>query len=91
VTLGNVLMNMSYADSFRRPIAEAYERLLLDVMRGDQTLFARRDLVEQAWRIVTPLLEQGEGPVESYEPGSAGPPEAEALLAGSGRRWRRMD
>jgi glucose-6-phosphate 1-dehydrogenase len=91
LNLGNVLMNMSYADSFRRPIAEAYERLLLDVMRGDQTLFARRDLVEQAWRIVTPLLEyEAEAPLAIYEPGSAGPPEADALMAQSGRSWRRI-
>jgi glucose-6-phosphate 1-dehydrogenase len=91
LTLGNVLMNMSYTDAFRRPIADAYERLLLDVMRGDQTLFARRDLVEQAWRIVTPILEQdAEAPLSIYEPGSAGPPEADQLMARGGRRWHRI-
>jgi glucose-6-phosphate 1-dehydrogenase len=91
LTLGNVLMNMSYTDAFRRPIADAYERLLLDVMRGDQTLFARRDLVEQAWRIVTPILERDEeAPLAIYEPGSAGPPEAHQLTARWGKRWHTI-
>ncbi|HEY5944294.1 MAG TPA: glucose-6-phosphate dehydrogenase, partial [Kofleriaceae bacterium] len=51
INVGNVLMTMSYADAFHRPIAEAYERLLLDCMRGDATLFNRRDSVDRAWEI----------------------------------------
>ena len=57
LSVGNVLMNMSYADTFGKSLSEAYERLLLDCMRGDATLFARRDEVEEAWRFVTPILE----------------------------------
>jgi glucose-6-phosphate 1-dehydrogenase len=57
-----------------------YERLLDDAMRGDATLFAREDEVDEAWRIVEPLLDLGDAP-RPYEPGSWGPPEADALAA----------
>jgi glucose-6-phosphate 1-dehydrogenase len=60
-----------------------YERLLRDAMRGDQTLFAREDSVEDAWRVVEPVLGKGT-PVHTYEPGSWGPGEAQALLDGAG-------
>jgi len=92
VKVGNVLMNMTYADAFGKPIAEAYERLLLECMRGDATLFTRRDGVEQAWRFVTPILEAWEAdkaPVPQYEPGSDGPSEADALLWRDRRRWKK--
>jgi len=92
VKVGNVLMNMTYADAFGKPIAEAYERLLLDCMRGDTTLFTRRDGVEQAWRFVTPILEEWDADktaIPQYEPGSAGPAEADALLTRDGRRWKK--
>jgi glucose-6-phosphate 1-dehydrogenase len=95
LSVGNVLMSMRYASAFGRPIPEAYERLLLDVMRGDQTLFARRDVVEAAWRFVTPILEAWEadttGPVPLYEPGSTGPREADDLLERDGRKWRPLE
>jgi glucose-6-phosphate 1-dehydrogenase len=91
LAVGNVRMNMSYADAFHKPISEAYERLLLDCMRGDATLFMRRDGVEQSWRFVTPILEEWDAdarsPVPQYEPGSMGPPEADALIARDGRHW----
>jgi glucose-6-phosphate 1-dehydrogenase len=91
LAVGNVRMNMSYADAFHKPISEAYERLLLDCMRGDATLFMRRDGVEQAWRFVTPILEEWDAesraPIPQYEPGSMGPPEADELIARDGRRW----
>jgi glucose-6-phosphate 1-dehydrogenase len=61
----------------------AYARLLSDAMSGDATLFAREDAVEAAWRIVDPVLRQT-GPVIEYEPGSWGPREADALVAGVG-------
>jgi len=65
---------------------DAYERVLTDALTGDRTLFAREDYVEEAWRIVDPILEP-RTPVYSYEPGSWGPREAAAgRLAGSGRR-----
>lgn len=62
---------------------EAYERLLTEAMRGDATLFAREDSVEEAWRIVDPILGDAT-PVHEYEPGSWGPKEADALLGGNG-------
>jgi glucose-6-phosphate 1-dehydrogenase len=91
LAVGSVTMNFSYADSFKREPWEAYERLLLDAMRGDHTLFARRDGDEQAWSIITPVLEAwtaGKDPLPEYEPGSAGPKEADQLLRRDGRRWR---
>jgi glucose-6-phosphate 1-dehydrogenase len=59
---------------------EAYERLLGDAMLGDATLFARQDVVEAAWAIVDPVL-QGPSPLYDYEPGTWGPPQADALVA----------
>jgi glucose-6-phosphate 1-dehydrogenase len=94
--VSNVTMDFSYARSFDRPPQEAYERLFLDCMRGDATLFARQDGVERAWEFVNPILEgwaaadrRGE-PIPEYDPGSAGPVEADALLARDGRRWRPL-
>ena len=71
---------------------EAYERLILDTMRGDATLFARNDEVEAAWRIVDPILEAWQsdrGRVPQYEPGSAGPAEADELME-QGAHWRPL-
>lgn len=93
VTIGAVTMEMLYAEAFEKTGGDAYERLLLDGMRGDATLFARRDEVEEAWRWVDPFLrawEQGSGPVPTYPVGSAGPAEADALLAREGRTWRTL-
>ena len=86
-----VKMDFSYARAFDRPLSDAYERLLLDCMRGDATLFARRDEIEWAWTFCDPILEawasgRGAKTVE-YEPGSAGPEEAETLIQRDGRRW----
>jgi glucose-6-phosphate 1-dehydrogenase len=70
----------------RQPGAEemdAYERVLKDAMAGDATLFAREDYVEEAWRIVDPLLKE-ETPVYQYEPGEWGPKELERLLPPGG-------
>ncbi len=64
---------------------DAYERVLGDAMAGDATLFAREDYVEEAWRIVDPVLKQGT-PVFEYEPGSWGPQEVEATVVPS-RGW----
>jgi glucose-6-phosphate 1-dehydrogenase len=60
-----------------------YERLLSDAMRGDASLFARKDAVEAAWRVVDPIL-QNVTPLHEYEPNTWGPPEAERLIAGNG-------
>ncbi|MFH1018821.1 MAG: glucose-6-phosphate dehydrogenase [Pseudomonadota bacterium] len=94
VSVGNVFMNMNYAEAFGKPISEAYERLLLDCIRGDATLFARRDGVEEAWKFITPIVEAWEGngrlPVRLYEQGTPGPKEADDLLIRDGRRWRAL-
>ncbi len=94
LTVGNVMMDFSYAGGFKKAPQEAYERLLLDCMKGDPTLFARKDDVEQSWKFVTPILEAWEenrkAPLPVYEPGSAGPHEAEELLWRDRRRWREI-
>jgi glucose-6-phosphate 1-dehydrogenase len=94
VSIAGVTMDFNYAESFQKPVPEAYERLLLDCMRGNATLFARQDSVEQAWSYVTPILqalESGEGgQVHTYTPGTAGPEAAAALLARDGRRWTSL-
>ena len=61
----------------------AYERLLTDALRGDSTLFAREDSVEQAWRIVDPVIKQGT-PLYEYDPGTWGPVEMEQKLVPAG-------
>ncbi len=88
---GHVLMDFSYEDAFGKTARDAYERLLLDAMKGDATLFARRDEVEYAWSFITPVVEAFENdpelPIASYEPGSAGPTAADELLARDGATW----
>ncbi|HEX7897982.1 MAG TPA: glucose-6-phosphate dehydrogenase, partial [Planctomycetota bacterium] len=68
---------------------EAYEKLLLDAMRGDATLFARRDADEQAWAVVDPILSSKDEPA-IYERGAAGPKEADDFIKRDGRRWRPL-
>lgn len=90
-TLRPVDMHFSYQEDFAAPAPEAYETLLLDVIRADATLFMRADQVETAWSIVTPMLDywQAVPPVEfpNYAAGSWGPAAADALLAADGRMW----
>ena len=93
VAAANVLMHMSYAETFGTPLGDAYERLLVDCARGDATLFARRDGVEAAWSFVTPLLDAWEASpqeVALYDAGSQGPIEASRLLERDGRGWRSL-
>jgi glucose-6-phosphate 1-dehydrogenase len=91
----SVSMDFSYGTSFSDDLPDAYERLLLDVMLGDPTLFPRWDEVEQAWQAVQPILNRwAEAPapeLPSYEAGSWGPKAADELIARGrpGRRWRR--
>jgi glucose-6-phosphate 1-dehydrogenase len=84
-------MSFLYKETFDDSSPEAYERLLLDAMRGDSTLFARSDEVDAAWQLITPLLEAEEAglPVATYPAGSWGPAEADELLARDSHRWRK--
>ncbi len=84
--LGEAHMHFSYADNFGGAEAslDPYERLIHDVMLGDRTLFTSSEAIERLWEISAPVLEQPP-PVREYEPGSWGPPGAEALIAPS--RW----
>ena len=86
-----VTMEFRYATSFGAEPPEAYERLLLETMLGDSTLFARRDEVEAAWAWLDPLLKSWEnaGEPAPYAAGTWGPPEADFLVERDGRRWRR--
>lgn len=91
----SVEMDFSYGSSFGVTGGEAYDRLLLDCMMGDQTLFTRSDEVEAAWRVVTPALNVWESPTDpatipQYEAGTWEPSEAELLINRDGRRWRRL-
>ncbi|MBN8229284.1 glucose-6-phosphate dehydrogenase [Corallococcus macrosporus] len=94
VNIGGVTMDMDYAESFKKPVPEAYERLLLDCMRGNATLFARQDSVEQAWGYITPILKALEteagGTVHTYAKGSKGPDAADAVPSKNGRRWSTL-
>lgn len=89
-----VEMDFSYADSFGVASADAYERLLLDAMRGDATLFARNDEIEEAWDILSPIFSAWESddapPLYMYEAGSWGPQEADALLLKRHHQWRKL-
>jgi glucose-6-phosphate 1-dehydrogenase len=91
--LQTVEMDFHYGTSFGGSSPEAYERLLYDVMLGDQTLFMRADEIEAAWGLMTPLLEHWEAhkveALPTYAAGTWGPQAAEALLATDGYQWRQ--
>ena len=95
LALSTVTMTFRYAEAFgiEEP-PRAYAWLLLDVMQGDQTLFARGDWVDKAWQIVDPIVQrwQGDPPLDfpNYAAGSQGPPSADAMMQRDGRRWRRL-
>lgn len=84
-------MRFRYSEAFHTTPPEAYETLLLDVIRGDATLFMRADQVESAWTVIDPILEMWGNTAPSdfpnYPGGTWGPPSAEALIAQDGRRW----
>ncbi len=91
----SVDMDFRYDTAFGQANTDAYSRLLVDCMLGDQTLFTRGDEVEASWRILTPLLNVWDAPappdvIPLYEAGTWGPIEAELLLNRDGRRWRRL-
>ncbi|MDX1388551.1 MAG: glucose-6-phosphate dehydrogenase, partial [Acidobacteriota bacterium] len=90
-----VAMEFRYGTSFGQEPPEAYERLLLDALLGDPTLFIRRDEVQGSWEFVDRLFrgwgaEPGDTPLPGYAAGTWGPSEADVLLARDGRAWRRL-
>jgi glucose-6-phosphate 1-dehydrogenase len=91
--LRTVRMDFAYGAAFGSAGADAYERLLIDAMTGDQTLFARRDEVETAWNIVDPVLEAWREEevtgLPLYEAGTWGPDKSDLLMQRDGRTWRR--
>jgi glucose-6-phosphate 1-dehydrogenase len=86
----DVSMDFLYGEQFTESSPEAYERLLLDVLLGDATLFPRNAEVEASWAVIDPLEEFWEGTTpHPYRAGEWGPREADEMLAAEGRRWRR--
>ncbi|MBV9144865.1 MAG: glucose-6-phosphate dehydrogenase [Acidobacteria bacterium] len=91
----NVQLNFRYREAFGSKTPVAYETLLLDAMRGDATLFTRRDEAEAEWRLITPIEETwaslSKRELSTYAAGSAGPQSADMLLARYGWHWRTLD
>jgi glucose-6-phosphate 1-dehydrogenase len=91
--LRDVAMDFRYGSAFGSNTPEAYERLLLDAMRGEATLFTRRDEVEEQWAFIDHVFDawasEGNPPPPIYAAGSWGPEQADDLLARDGRRWRK--
>jgi glucose-6-phosphate 1-dehydrogenase len=95
VRIQPVKMDFNYGTSFGKASPEAYERLLLDAMAGDATLFARRDEVEEAWRFIDDIEiawheKEGQPGLFFYPAGSWGPTEADQLIEEDRRDWRRL-
>ena len=86
-----VSMDFRYADLAGAQVLTAYERLLLDAMKGDATLFARTDAVHAAWKFVQPILDYkaNGGRIHEYEAGTWGPVAADKLIAKQGKVWRK--
>jgi glucose-6-phosphate 1-dehydrogenase len=87
-----VFMEFLYGTSFLSQSPEAYERLIMDAMRGDATLFTRNDEVEAQWRICDPIVQHWQatpGPLPQYEAGTRGPAEAEAIMLHD-QHWRAI-
>ncbi|WP_434442163.1 glucose-6-phosphate dehydrogenase [Lentzea sp. E54] len=89
----DVTMDFGYGHSFTESSPEAYERLLLDVLLGEPSLFPKNDEVELSWEILDPILDfwarKDEPALEKYKAGTWGPPSADAMTARTGRHWRR--
>jgi glucose-6-phosphate 1-dehydrogenase len=94
MNIGSVNMDFSYAEAFGKSSANGYERLLLDAMLGDGTLFAHRDGVEATWALMTPILQAwAKDPIRdfpNYAAGTWGPALADAMLKSDGRKWRKL-
>ena len=91
--MGSLSLSFKYEDIFHVVLPDAYERLLLDCMLGDRTLFLSREGVEAAWNIVDPVLDfwrrsPEKAPLCTYSAGTWGPKESDELLLHSGHQWR---
>jgi glucose-6-phosphate 1-dehydrogenase len=91
----SVTMEFHYTEHFGAgALPDAYERLLLDALKGDASLFARADEIELAWKLIDPVVALWGGddapPLAFYESGSWGPSEAARLLARDGRAWHQQ-
>lgn len=94
IELKTVDMDFHYAEDFgASKLPDAYERLLLDAVQGDASLFTRSDGIENAWKVIDPILAgwdtEAAPPLALYNPGSSGPAEADALLRRDGHAWLR--
>jgi glucose-6-phosphate 1-dehydrogenase len=89
--VSSVNMDLLYGTAFLQEAPDAYQRLLLDTMLGDPTLFIRADEAEDAWSILEPVMHAWyqSDKLPTYQAGSWGPAEADELLERDGRRWRR--
>jgi glucose-6-phosphate 1-dehydrogenase len=88
--LRDIAMDFSYGEAFTDSSPEAYERLVLDVLLGDSTLFPHAEEVDASWRVIDPLEEfwAGQQPYK-YRAGEWGPKAADDMVAREGRHWRR--
>jgi glucose-6-phosphate 1-dehydrogenase len=93
ICMGTLNMNFNYRDVFGVDMPEAYQRLLLDCMLGDQTLFTRQDSVEMTWQLLMPVLQAWEADPSApyqYPAGSETFPSADALIASDDRSWHSL-
>jgi len=91
--ISTLTMNFNYNELFGTEPPEAYQRLLLDCMVGDQTLFTRQDGIETAWRLLTPIMqawENGDSVLHKYPAGTESFPAADMLIESDGRKWRSL-
>jgi glucose-6-phosphate 1-dehydrogenase len=93
ICMSTLNMNFNYKSVFLVDMPEAYQRLLLDCMVGDQTLFNRYDSVEIAWQLLMPVLQAWQNDDSSpyeYPAGSESFPQADNLVESDGRKWRKL-
>ena len=94
MNISPVNMNFNYSEACGVSSANGYERLLLDAMLGDATLFAHRDGVEATWALMTPILQDwAKNPIKdfpNYAAGTWGPSAGDALMESDGRKWRKL-
>ena len=91
--MSTLMMDFSYNELFKTEPPEAYQRLLLDCMTGDQTLFTRQDAIETAWRLLSPIMQAWEKDgheLYEYPAGAESFPAADNLIESDGRKWRSL-